>query len=185
MLALLGLLTPDTGTVRAGDVDLATIDRSTWWSQISWLPQRSALPPGSIREVLTADPLNPPSEQDLTRAMRLTGLDAVVADLPEGLETVLGHGGLGLSVGQRQRVALTAALLGDRPLVVLDEPTAHLDALAEDQVLETIAALRAAGRTVVVVAHRPTLVARADDVVEVRSAPRPPQTTSTESTATS
>ncbi|SDD66052.1 ATP-binding cassette, subfamily C, CydD [Sanguibacter gelidistatuariae] len=178
VLALLGLLTPDEGRVRAGDLDLATIDRSTWWSQIAWLPQRSALPPGTVREALAADPLAPPSEEVLARAMRLTGLDDVVAHLPRGLDTALGQGGLGLSVGQRQRVALTAALLGDQPLVVLDEPTAHLDALAEDQVLATINELRVAGRTVLVVAHRPALVALADDVIEVRSA-------STESMVTS
>lgn len=182
VLALLGLVTPDAGTVRAGDVDLATIDRPSWWSQITWLPQRSVLPPGTLREVLTVDPASPPSEQDLTRAMTLTGLDDVVAQLPAGLETSLGLGGLGLSVGQRQRVALTAALLDDRPLVVLDEPTAHLDALAEDQVLATIAALRTAGRTVLVVAHRPALIAVADDVIHVSSASR---ATSTESTVTS
>lgn len=185
VLALLGLVTPDLGSVRAGDVDLTTIDRSTWWSQIAWLPQRTALPPGTLRQILTTDPATPPSAHDLSRAMALTGLDDVVAQLPEGLETSLGQGGLGLSVGQRQRVALTAALLGERPLVVLDEPTAHLDSLAEDQVLATIAALRAEGRTVLVVAHRPTLVAIADDVIQVRSTPRPADADGAASTSTS
>lgn len=190
VLALLGLVAADAGAVRAGDVDLTTIDRSTWWSQIAWLPQRSVLPPGTVREALTADPSAPPAAADLARAMRLTGLDDVVAHLPRGLDTTLGQGGLGLSVGQRQRVALTAALLGDQPLVVLDEPTAHLDSLAEDQVLATIAALRAAGRTVLVVAHRPSLVALADHVIEVTSAPLGAGTgtgtsPSTESTVTS
>lgn len=188
VLALLGLVTPDAGTVSADGVDLATIDRSSWWSQIAWLPQRTALAPGTLREVLGAGQESAPSEQDLARAMALTGLDVVVAALPDGLETVLGQGGLGLSVGQRQRVALTAALLGDQPLVVLDEPTAHLDALAEDQVLRTITALRAAGRTVVVVAHRPSLVALADDVIQVHSSARgtvsTSTSTSTESTVT-
>lgn len=184
VLAILGLLAPDEGTVRAGETDLSTVDPATWWSQIAWLPQRSVLAPGTVREALTTDHATAPSEADLTRAMRLTGLDDVVAHLPRGLDTVLGHGGLGLSVGQRQRVALTTALLGDQPLVVLDEPTAHLDALAEEQVLATIDALRMAGRTVLVVAHRPALVALADDVVEVRSAPSgtPQRTERTEST---
>lgn len=184
VLALLGLVAADEGAVRAGDVDLTTIDRSTWWSQIAWLPQRSVLPPGTVREALTADPSAPPAAADLARAMHLTGLDDVVARLPHGLDTTLGQGGLGLSVGQRQRVALTAALLGEQPLVVLDEPTAHLDALAEDQVLATIAELRAAGRTVLVVAHRTSLVALADDVVEVVSAPLGAGTTTSPSTST-
>jgi ATP-binding cassette subfamily C protein CydD len=178
VLALLGLVSPDAGTVQVDGTDLATVDLETWWRQIAWLPQRSALPPGSIRATLDAarrsvSPGDPDDTAAATaRAMRLTGLDAVVAALPDGLDTVLGQGGVGLSVGQRQRVALTAALLGDEPLVVLDEPTAHLDALAEDQVLASLAALREAGRTVLVVAHRPSLVALADDVVEVTSSPR-------------
>jgi ATP-binding cassette subfamily C protein CydD len=178
VLALLGLVSPDSGSVRVDGTDLADVDLSTWWSQVAWLPQRSTLPPGTLREALgvaeaerTAS-VGTPASEAVTRAMRLTGLDTVVSTLPDGLDTVLGQGGVGLSVGQRQRVALTAALLGEEPLVVLDEPTAHLDALAEDQVLASLAALRDAGRTVVVVAHRPSLVELADDVVEVASAPR-------------
>ncbi|KQT97694.1 thiol reductant ABC exporter subunit CydD [Sanguibacter sp. Leaf3] len=178
VLALLGLVSPDSGSVRVDGTDLADVDLATWWSQVAWLPQRSTLPPGTLREALgvaeaerTAS-VGAPASEAVTRAMRLTGLDTVVSTLPDGLDTVLGQGGVGLSVGQRQRVALTAALLGEEPLVVLDEPTAHLDALAEDQVLGSLAALRDAGRTVVVVAHRPSLVELADDVVEVASAPR-------------
>ena len=178
VLALLGLVSPDSGSVRVDGTDLADVDLATWWSQVAWLPQRSTLPPGTLREALgvaeaerTAS-VGAPASEAVTRAMRLTGLDTVVSTLPDGLDTVLGQGGVGLSVGQRQRVALTAALLGDEPLVVLDEPTAHLDALAEDQVLASLAALRDAGRTVIVVAHRPSLVELADDVVEVASAPR-------------
>lgn len=178
VLALLGLVSPDSGSVRVDGTDLADVDLSTWWRQVAWLPQRSTLPPGTLREALGAAEsersasVGTPASEAVTRAMRLTGLDAVVSTLPDGLDTVLGQGGVGLSVGQRQRVALTAALLGEEPLVVLDEPTAHLDALAEDQVLASLAALRDAGRTVVVVAHRPSLVELADDVVEVASAPR-------------
>ena len=178
VLALLGLVSPDSGSVRVDGTDLADVDLSTWWSQVAWLPQRSTLPPGTLREALGVAEAEPtasvgaPASEAVARAMRLTGLDTVVSTLPDGLDTVLGQGGVGLSVGQRQRVALTAALLGEEPLVVLDEPTAHLDALAEDQVLASLAALRDAGRTVVVVAHRPSLVELADDVVEVASAPR-------------
>ncbi|WP_043505315.1 ATP-binding cassette domain-containing protein [Georgenia sp. SUBG003] len=76
-------------------------------------------------------------------------------------------------MGQRQRLALTAALLGDQQLVVLDEPTAHLDAASEQHVLDAVGALRADGRTVLVIAHRPSLVAAADDVVAVVSRPVP------------
>ncbi len=104
-------------------------------------------------------------DEALAAAAALTGLDTVVAQLPDGWDAVLGAGGAGLSVGQRQRVALTRALLSPAPLVVLDEPTAHLDAAGERVVLATVEAMRAAGRTVLLVAHRPSLVATADTVV--------------------
>jgi ATP-binding cassette subfamily C protein CydD len=166
---LLGLLRPDEGTASlvvpgSAPVPLADLDRATFWPQVAWLPQRPVLEPGSVRELVGA------ADQDLAAAAALTGLDAVVASLPDGWDTVLGAGGAGLSVGQRQRVALTRALLSPAPLVVLDEPTAHLDAAGERVVLATVEAMRASGRTVLLVAHRPSLVATADTVVTVTPA---------------
>lgn len=166
---LLGLLQPDEGTAvavpTAGEpVALADLDPATYWPQVAWLPQRPVLEPGSLRELVGGV-----SDEARAAAATHTGLDTVVATLPDGWGTMLGHGGVGLSVGQRQRVALTRALLSPAPLVVLDEPTAHLDAVGEAVVLDTVGAMRAAGRTVLLVAHRPSLVAHADDVVTVRA----------------
>ncbi len=166
---LLGLLTPDEGSACVEGPDgrllpLSEVDRRSYWDQVTWLPQRPVLEPGSLRALVGGQ-----DDGQRARAAALTGLDAVVAELPAGWDTPLGAGGAGLSVGQRQRVALTAALLGDAPLVVLDEPTAHLDAAGEQVVLGTVAALRAAGRTVLLVAHRPSLVAGADRVVAVHA----------------
>ncbi|AEG44808.1 thiol reductant ABC exporter subunit CydD [Isoptericola variabilis] len=172
-LVLLGLLRPDAGRVLlelpSSSVDLADVDPEWWWSQVTWVPQRPSLPPGTLRDVVT-DGRDVP-DTALVAAARTTGLDDVVAALPDGWSTPVGLGGVGLSVGQRQRVALTAALLsgGDRPLVVLDEPTAHLDARGEQVVLDTVRAWRDAGRTVVVIAHRASLLALADQVVDVDS----------------
>ncbi|KRC37555.1 thiol reductant ABC exporter subunit CydD [Oerskovia sp. Root22] len=179
-LVLLGLLAPDAGRVvvtpRDGEpVDLAEIDPATWWPQVAWVPQRPTLTPGTVREVVLDG--REVSDDDLAEAARLSGLDAVLDVLPEGWATPIGQGGVGLSVGQRQRVALTAALLGDPsrvPLVVLDEPTAHLDARGERAVLDAVRAWRDQGRTVVVVAHRTSLVDLADQVVTVSSAALPP-----------
>ncbi|WP_449384991.1 thiol reductant ABC exporter subunit CydD [Cellulomonas soli] len=163
---LLGLVRPDSGAVTlvpadGSMLDLASVDLETYWPQITWLPQRPVLEPGTIASAVgggTADDAR-------AAAAALTGLDTVLRDLPDGWDTVIGRGGEGLSVGQRQRVALTRALLSDAPLVVLDEPTAHLDAIGEQVVLDTVHALRAAGRTVVLVAHRASLAGTADDVV--------------------
>ncbi len=179
-LVLLGLLAPDAGRVvvtpREGEpVDLAEIDPATWWPQVAWVPQRPTLTPGTVREAVLDG--REVSDDDLADAARLSGLDAVLDVLPGGWATPIGQGGVGLSVGQRQRVALTAALLGDPsrvPLVVLDEPTAHLDARGERAVLDAVRAWRDQGRTVVVVAHRTSLVDLADQVVTVSSAVLPP-----------
>lgn len=179
---LLGLLRPDAGTVEVVDADgratpLHDVDPATYWPQVAWLPQRPVLDPATVgRLVAGAEDaeLDPAARARRDEAAALTGLDAVVAGLPDAWATDLGRGGAGLSVGQRQRVALTRALLSDAPLVVLDEPTAHLDAAGERVVLATVRALKDAGRTVLLVAHRPSLVALADEVVTVRSAPLPP-----------
>jgi ATP-binding cassette subfamily C protein CydD len=169
---LLGLTRPDAGTVElvpahGPAVPLADLDLDTLWAQVTWLPQRPVLEPGTLAELVGAG--HGPDAR--ARAATLTGLDAVVAAAPLGWDTPCGRGGEGLSVGQRQRVALTRALLSDAPLVVLDEPTAHLDAAGEAVVLATVEALRAAGRSVVLVAHRASLLAIADDVVTVAAAP--------------
>ena len=183
---LLSLLPADRGAVRvvgpAGDaVDLSQIDPATWWAQIAWVPQRPVIVPGTV----LANVIGPdraaeldgarPEERlpRLCTAARATGLDEVVSALPRGWRTRVGQGGVGLSLGQRQRLSLTRALMSDAPLVVLDEPTAHLDAASEAHVLEGVEMLRSQGRTVVVVAHRAALLARADDVIEVSSRPGP------------
>jgi ATP-binding cassette subfamily C protein CydD len=167
---LLGLLRPDEGAawLTAGDgvaVAIADLDPATYWPQVAWLPQRPVLEPGPLRALVGGA-----SDDQRETAAARTGLDTVLAGLPDGWDTVLGAGGSGLSVGQRQRVALTRALLSPAPLVVLDEPTAHLDAAGERVVLATVDAMRAAGRTVLLVAHRPSLVATADAVVTVAPA---------------
>lgn len=164
---VLGLVEPTRGRVLVGDVDLADVERASWWRQVAWVPQRTTLEPGTLREAVTRGRDVPPAA--LADAARLVGLLDVVEDRPDGWLTAVGQGGVGLSLGERQRVALARALLGDEPLVVLDEPTAHLDADTEAGVLRAVARLREQGRTVLLIAHRPTLVAAADEVVRVRS----------------
>jgi len=166
----LGLLAPDLGTVTlelptGAPVDLAEVAPDSWWAQVTWVPQRPVILPGTLAENVAADA----DRERLDAAAALTGLDEVVAALPAGWDTRVGHGGVGLSVGQRQRLALTRALVADTPLVVLDEPSAHLDAASEQRVLDSVDALRHDGRTVLVIAHRRSLLALADEVVDVRA----------------
>lgn len=157
---ILGLHTPTTGTVTVGGADLSTIDPASWWSQISWVPQRPVIVPGTVADNV--------GSQD-SAAAELTGFDEVLADLPSGWDTVIGQGGVGLSLGQRQRLALTRAFTEDRPLLVLDEPTAHLDAVSESRILATVQAAKERGQTVLVIAHRDSLLKIADRVIHVTS----------------
>jgi ATP-binding cassette subfamily C protein CydD len=125
------------------------------------------LPPGTLREVL-ASARPGAGEEELRAAAAAAGLDPVIAQ--RGWDADLGRAGQGISLGERQRLALARAMLSPAPLVVLDEPTAHLDGAAEGVVLDLIAALRAQGRTVLVIAHRSRLVEAADDVAAVEAA---------------
>ena len=179
---LLGLMPADRGQVRivpdsghapqGGAVDLSEIDPATWWEQIAWVPQRPTITPGTVLDnVAPGASVGDGVPDELAEAARATGFDEVVATLPQGWETTVGSGGAGLSVGQRQRLALTRALYSTAPLVVMDEPTAHLDAASEAHVLTAVRALHASGRTVVVIAHRPTLIALAEQAVVVESRP--------------
>jgi ABC-type multidrug transport system fused ATPase/permease subunit len=105
------------------------------------------------------------SDEQIRAALLSAGAD-FVEDLPDGINTVLGESGEGLSVGQRQRIALARVFVRDVPLVVVDEPTARLDGATERVVASAIAELGRT-RTVLMVAHRPALAAAADRTVVV------------------
>lgn len=168
LAALLGFVRPESGRVLVGDVDLAAIDPDAWRSQLTWVPQRPHLAAASIADNIRLG--RPDADDDaVRRAVALAGAAEFVDALPDGLATVLGEGGAGLSAGQRQRVALARAFLRDTPVVLLDEPTAGLDGASEARVVEAVRRL-ARSRTVVVVAHRPALLSLADRVVVLDAA---------------
>lgn len=161
---LLGFTEPTSGRVLAGGTDLAAHDPAGWHRQIAWVPQRPHLFAGTIADnVRLARPDASPAE--VRAALR----DAGAPDLDPA--TAVGEGGAGLSAGQRQRVALARAFLADRPLLLLDEPTAALDGETEAAVVDAVRRL-ATGRTVLLVVHRPALLAVADRTVRLDGAPR-------------
>ena len=163
--AIAGLTVPSAGRIRVAGVDVADLDPAAWWRQLSWLPQRPVLVPGTVRDNLVL--LG--AVEDLEGACAAAGFDTVLAELPDGMDTVLGRGGVGLSLGQRQRLGLARALGSRAPVLLLDEPTAHLDAHTEERVLGAIVERARAGATVVVVGHREPVIAIGDQVVEVVS----------------
>jgi ATP-binding cassette, subfamily C, bacterial CydD len=166
--AIAGLTIPSSGRVTVAGVDVAELDPAAWWRQLSWLPQRPVLVPGSVGDNLVLlGGLD--SHEEIEKACAASGFDAVLAELPDGMDTMLGRGGVGLSLGQRQRLGLARALGSPAPVLLLDEPTAHLDARTEGRVLRAIVERARAGATVVIVGHREPVVAIGDRVVEVVS----------------
>jgi thiol reductant ABC exporter CydD subunit len=156
---------PSSGRVVVGEDDLAELDAGRWRSQTALVPQNPTLFRGTIAaNIRLGDPAA--GDERVRRAAELAGAHDFVARLPLSYATVIGDGGRQLSAGQRRRIALARAFLRDAPLVVLDEPTADLDAASAGVIAESIERLRR-GRTIVIVAHAPDLAASADRVVRL------------------
>ncbi|WP_405789721.1 thiol reductant ABC exporter subunit CydD [Streptomyces sp. NBC_00029] len=171
---LLGFVTPTAGRVRVAGVDLAELSPEHWREQIAWVPQRPHLFAGTIVENVRLARRGA-SDTQVTEALKDAGAWEFVTALPHGVQTPLGEGGVGLSAGQRQRLALARAFLADRPVLLLDEPTAALDGGTEAGIVDAVRRL-SAGRTVLLVVHRPALLAVADRVavIEAGCAPEGP-----------
>jgi len=160
---VLRLADPSSGKVTCGGVDLRDVDPHAWRARVAWVPQRVRLFSGTLAENIALG--EPRADRDrILAAARSAGLEELVGQLAHGLETRIGDGGRGLSAGQAQRVGLARAFLRDASLLVLDEPTAHLDADTAAAVGEAISRL-AVGRTTLLIAHDARLCARADRLV--------------------
>jgi thiol reductant ABC exporter CydD subunit len=164
---VLGLTRPDEGVVVAGGRVLGEGDLDRWRERVGWASQHPALIPGTVAANLALGrPGAGPAQ--IEEAARLAGADRFVRRLPAGYGTVVGAGGHGLSAGQRQRLGLARALVRDASLLVLDEPTVHLDAAAAARVAATVEALRGS-RTILLLTHDPGLAARADRVLRLEA----------------
>ncbi len=162
----LRLADPSAGRVSCGGRDLREIAPEAWRKRVAWVPQRTRLFAGTIAQNIALAVPDAAHERILAAAYA-AGLEELLGQLPEGLETRVGEGGRGVSAGQAQRVGLARAFLRDASLVVLDEPTAHLDADTAAAVGDAIARLTE-GRTTLLIAHDAALAARAECAVTLQ-----------------
>jgi ATP-binding cassette subfamily C protein CydD len=148
---LLGFVRPDRGRVTINGADITDLVPQALARLTAWIGQRPVLFAGSIRDnIRFARP--EATDAEVEKAARSASITAFAAALPDGLDTAVGEGGYGLSGGQAQRVAIARAFLKNAPLLLLDEPTAHLDPATEREVLESLRRL-ALGRTVILASH--------------------------------
>ncbi len=167
---LLRFAEPTSGRIEVGGADLASVPLDEWRSQIAWVPQHPYLFAASVADNIA---LGRPSASpgDIRAAALAAGAAGFIEDLPQGYATMVGERGLRLSAGQRQQIALARAFLRDAPLLLLDEPAAHLDAATAarlDAALGTPPAAPSAfapGRTVLQVSHHAPRRAGADRVL--------------------
>jgi ATP-binding cassette, subfamily C, bacterial CydD len=151
---LLRFAEPTGGRIEVGGVDLTSIPMADWRRQISWVSQQPYLFTASVADnIALGQPEATP--QTIARAAQAAGAAEFIEHLPVGYATEVGERGLRLSSGQRQQIALARAFLRGAPLLLLDEPTAHLDAVSARRLEDAIAALTA-DRTVIQVTHSQT-----------------------------
>ena len=148
---ILGFLAPQSGRITINGADIEALVPTARTRMVGWIGQKPVIFAGTIEDnIRFANPTA--SADEVKAAIRKAHLETMINALPQGLQTLLGEGGFGVSGGQAQRIAIARAFLKDAPLLLLDEPTSHLDPAVEGDILESIRHL-AVGRTVVLATH--------------------------------
>ncbi len=152
------------GHVFLGDLDVRYIAPASLRRHLGVVPQQIDLFAGTILENIAVGEYEP-NLGEVLRVSRLLGITEFIEKLPMGFQTQLGEHGVNLSGGQRQRIAIARALYRDPDILVLDEATASLDSISDQRVQEVVRSLRAAGKTILIIAHRLSTVMHADKIV--------------------
>jgi ABC-type multidrug transport system fused ATPase/permease subunit len=160
---LLGLFEPGSGRIAIDGVPLGDYRLTTWLERVGLVPQEPFIYHATAAENILFGRAGIPREQ-IIQAARVANAHEFITELPQGYDTVIGERGMKLSGGQQQRLAIARAVLSDPDLLIFDEATSHLDAIAEKQVQEAIEAI-ARDRTVLIVAHRLSTVRGADEII--------------------
>lgn len=168
-----GAIAPDRGAIRIDGADMRDWDAERLARHIGYLPQDTALVAGTIAENIARFSFELGGERAgidaaIVAAAERTGAHDLILSLADGYGHRLGLGGRGLSAGQAQRIALARALFGDPALLVLDEPNAHLDSEGDAALAATLAALKAAGKTIIVVSHKTSILSVVDRMLVMR-----------------
>ena len=163
---IVGVWRPNAGAIRLDGADVTAWPREQLARHIGYLPQSVELLPGTVAENIAR--LSEPDSEAVVRAARRAHVHELIMRLPQGYDTQVGDAGNRLAPGQRQRVALARALYGDPRLVVLDEPNSDLDSEGEHALLQALQDLKRDRVTVVVIAHRPSLLASVDKLLVLK-----------------
>jgi len=161
---IVGVWKPTAGCVRLDGADVATWSREELGPQLGYLPQEIELFSGSVAANVSRFELEP-DPAAIVEAARFAGCHHMILGMPKGYETEIGEFGRHLSAGQRQRVGLARALYRKPALIVLDEPNANLDGAGDAELDLAIERMKSAGQTVIIIAHRPSAIARADKIL--------------------
>ena len=163
---LLRLADPCQGQIRINDLPLAQIESVFWHTRTAYVPQEPHLFRAVLRENITLDfgAGQPPDDHRIVEALQAAALGDFLLSLPKGLDTPMGDGQMQLSFGQMRRLGLARAIWQNAPILLLDEITAGLDLAAEQQLLQSITALRG-HRTILMAAHRPAALSIADTII--------------------
>lgn len=163
---VVGVWKPSAGAVRLDGADISQVDREHFGQHVGYLPQDVELFPATVSENIAR--LGEIDSEAVVAAAQQAGVHDMILRLPQGYDTPIGDGGHILSGGQMQRIGIARALYRMPRLVVLDEPNANLDAEGEVRLAQTIQALKQAGVTLVLVTHKPSLLAGIDKVLVMR-----------------
>ncbi|UVJ44417.1 type I secretion system permease/ATPase [Pseudomonas sp. LS1212] len=164
--AMVGIWPASQGSVRLDDAEVSQWSREALGPHLGYLPQDIELFDGTIAENIAR--FGQVDSLKVIEAARLAGIHEMILHFPKGYDTLLGVGGLGLSGGQKQRIGLARALYGQPALVVLDEPNSNLDEAGEAALVQAVGKLKAAGSTVVLVTHRPSILGVVDKLLFLR-----------------